>query len=214
MIPGLRLAKDPWVSERPNLSLQISSFYLKRQMWYNHRESNPQYQEEVLMSTPSVSLLSRIRQNHALEHATIHILSRRHPHPKIVARSDWNGFTVYGNLDTVMVASAASEALVRLQAGEKNLAVHPRCGTNLVVGGLVAGAASSLTLIGKERSPLKRFGNFVAAATVGILLAQPLGPIVQQYVTTSSDLRGVYIREIVREQRGKLIVHRVRVGLR
>jgi len=41
-----------------------------------------------------------------------------------------------------------------------------------------------------------------------------LGPIVQQYVTTSSDLRGVYITEIVREQRGKPIVHRVRVGVR
>lgn len=166
------------------------------------------------MSTPSVSLLTRIRQNHALEHATIHILARRHLHPRIVARSDWNGFTVYGILDTVVVASAASEALARLQAGERSLAVHPRCGTNLVVGGLVVGAASSLTLIGKERSPLTRLGRFVAAATVGIFLAHPLGPIAQQYVTTSSDLRGVYLKEIVREQRGKLIVHRVRVGLR
>ena len=166
------------------------------------------------MSTPSVSLLTRIRQNHALEHATIHILARRYPHPRIVARSDWNGFTAYGRLETVVVASAASEALARLQAGERSLAVHPRCGTNLVVGGLVAGAASSLTLIGKERSPLKRLGNFVAAATVGIFLANPLGPIVQQYVTTSYDLRSVYIKEIVREQRGKLIVHRVRVGVR
>ena len=166
------------------------------------------------MSTPSVSLLTRIRQNHALEHATIHMLARRHPHPKIIARSDWSGFTIYGKLDTVVVASATSEALARLQSGEKNLAVHPRCGTNLVVGGLVAGAASSLTLMGKERSPLKRLGNFVAAATVGIFLAQPLGPIVQQYLTTSSDLMDVHITEIVREQRGKLIVHRVRVGLR
>jgi len=165
------------------------------------------------MSTPSISLLTRIRQNHALEHATIHILARRYPHPRIVARSDWNGFTVCGSLDTAVVASAASEALARLAAGEKSLAVHPRCGTNLVVGGLVAGAVSSLTLIGKDRSPLRRLIKFVAAALVGASLAYPLGPIVQQHVTTSSDLRGVHIKEIVREQRGNLVMHRVRVGL-
>ena len=165
------------------------------------------------MGTPRVSFLTRIRQNHALEHATIHLLARRHPRPRVVARSDWNGFTVYSTLEAVGLASAVGEALARLQAGEESLAVHPRCGTNLVVGGLAAGVASSLTLIGKERSSLKRVANFVAAATLGILVARPLGPIVQQYITTSSDLRGVYIKEIIREQRGNLIMHRVRVGM-
>ena len=163
------------------------------------------------MDIRRVPFITRTRQNHALEHATIHILARRHPHPKVVARSDWNGFTIYGNLDTVVVASAASEALARLQAGEKQLAVHPRCGTNVVVGGLAAGVASSLTLMGKERSPLRRLGSFVAAAMAAFLLAYPLGPLVQQHATTCSDLKRVYIKEIVRERRGRLIVHRVRV---
>ena len=165
------------------------------------------------MGTLRASFLMKTRQNHALEHATVHILARRYPHPRIVARSDWDGFTVYGNLDTAVVASAVSEALARLQAGEKRLAIHPRCGTNLVVGGLVASAASSLTLIGKDRSPIKRFGKFIAAAMAGLLLAYPLGPIVQQHVTTTSDLKSVCIKEIVREQRGNLVMHRIRVGL-
>lgn len=164
------------------------------------------------MDTPRANLLTRTRQNHALEHATIHLLAQRHPHPRIVARSDWNGFTVYGNLDATTVASAVSEALARLQAGERHLAVHPRCGTNVVVGGLAAGAASSLTLVGKERSPWKRFSLFMAAALAGLFLAYPLGPIVQRHITTSSDLRGVRIKEIVREQRGGFVIHRVRVG--
>jgi len=163
------------------------------------------------MNTRATSILTRIRQNHALEHATIHLLARQHPAPRVVARSDWNGFTIYGTLDTARVVAAASEGLMRLQAGQKHLAVHPRCGTNVVVGGLVAGAASSLTLISKDRSPLRRFVSFVGAALAGLLLAYPLGPVFQRHVTTSSDLTGVSIREVRREQRGSLVMHRVRV---
>jgi len=164
------------------------------------------------MAASHVSLLTRTRQNHALEHATIHILARRYPHPKVVARSDWNGFTVYGNVDTVELASAVSEALARLQAGEKYLAVHPRCGTNVVVGGVAAGLASALTLTSKDRSPFRRACSFIAAGVAGFLLAYPLGPAVQQHITTCSDLRGVHIKEIIREQRGNFVTHRVRVG--
>jgi hypothetical protein len=84
-------------------------------------------------------LIRAVRQNHALEHATIHVLSWRNPQTRIVGRSTPSGFFVYGPLDTQEVASAASEALARLQQGEAHLALHPRCGTNLVVTSVLAG---------------------------------------------------------------------------
>ena len=164
------------------------------------------------MSARPPSILTRIRQSHALEHATIHLLAQQRPAPRVVARSDWNGFIVYGHLDTSRVAAAANEGLLRLQAGEKRLAVHPRCGTNVVVGGLAAVSASSLTLIGKDRSPLRRFLSFVAAAFAGLVLAYPLGPVIQQHVTTSNDLAGVRIEGIRREQHGNVVMHRIRIG--
>ena len=76
----------------------------------------------------------RIRQNHALEHATITILSGMVPDLRVSARSSSNGFIVFGDVDLGMLRRALDEALRRLQAGEAELAIHPNCGTNLAVG--------------------------------------------------------------------------------
>src|SRR5437588_8796691 len=76
----------------------------------------------------------RIRQNHALEHATITILSRVVPDLRVSARSSSSGFIIFGDVDLGQLRRALDEALQRLQAGEAELAIHPNCGTNLVVG--------------------------------------------------------------------------------
>src|SRR5260370_24870266 len=76
----------------------------------------------------------RVRQNHALEHATITILSNTVPDLRVSARSNWQGFTIFGDVDLGQLRRALDEALRRLQAGEAELAIHPNCGTNLVVG--------------------------------------------------------------------------------
>jgi hypothetical protein len=168
---------------------------------------------EASMTNTGTTLLDRIRQNHALEHATVHVLSQRRPRPRVLARSNWDGFTIYGPLETDTVVETVTEALHRLKRGESHLAIHPNCGTNLVVGGLFAGAASSLTLMGKSRSPFRRLVAFAVAALAGFALAHPLGPVFQEHLTTSSDLAGVTIREIVREQRGRFMTHRIRTRL-
>jgi hypothetical protein len=41
----------------------------------------------------------RIRQNHALEHATITILSERLPELSVSARSSSDGFIIFGDVD-------------------------------------------------------------------------------------------------------------------
>src|SRR5437773_11993241 len=76
----------------------------------------------------------RIRQNHALEHATITILSQKVSDLSVSARSSSDGFIVFGDVDLGELRHASEEALSRLQAGEAELAIHPNCGTNLAVG--------------------------------------------------------------------------------
>ena len=63
----------------------------------------------------NLPMITRIQRNHGLEHATIHILSRRNGNLSLVGRSDWHGFTLYGPVDTSEVKHAAHEALRRLR---------------------------------------------------------------------------------------------------
>jgi len=46
----------------------------------------------------SATLIRRIRQNHALEHATIALLGQRYPRTQVVGFSGPLGFTLYTNL--------------------------------------------------------------------------------------------------------------------
>jgi uncharacterized protein YqhQ len=166
--------------------------------------------EGNLMST--ISIANRVRQNHALEHATIHVLSRRNPFLRIMGRSTPAGFYIYGVTDTQEVADAASEALSRLQQGEAQLAVHPRCGTNLAVTGVLAGVAAFGATLGHTRSRLDRLPLAVMAATVAAIVAQPLAYRVQEQITTSSEVDGLHIKEVTRQEQGKLVVHKVTIG--
>ncbi len=140
----------------------------------------------------------RIRQNHALEHATITILSGMTPHLSVSARSNSNGFIIFGDVDLGQLRRAADEALLRLQAGEAELAIHPNCGTNLAVGislmtlGTLLGMASSHTRT--------RVASAAASSIAGLVAARPLGEFVQKHFTTLPDLQGVRITEIFRRK--------------
>src|SRR5438270_13376131 len=86
------------------------------------------------MNIEDIVLSRRVRRNHALEHATITILSGMVPNLTVSARSSSRGFVILGDVDLGLLRRAADEALQRLQAGEAELAIHPNCGTNLAVG--------------------------------------------------------------------------------
>ena len=150
------------------------------------------------MNLLELPLIAALRRNHGLEHATIHILSHRYPYLHLVGRSTTDGFFIYGNVPTEAVANAAVEALERLQTGERHLVIHPRCGTNLAVAGLLAGLSSFVVTWGKPRSFLDRLPRLILATTAAVMLAQPLGPIVQERVTTSTQLDNVRIKEVMR----------------
>ena len=52
----------------------------------------------------------------------------------------------------------------------------------------------------------------VLATTLGVLAAQPLGPVIQEKVTTSPNLAGVRIDAISHNKIGNMTVHRVLLG--
>jgi hypothetical protein len=159
-----------------------------------------------------LDMVNAVRQNHALEHATMHVLSRRNPYSQLMGRSTLSGYLIYGSVSTEDVAGAASEALVRLQQGEAYLAVHPRCGTNLAVTSILAGTAAFGATLGRPRSKLDRLPLALTAATLAAILAQPLAHRVQEHVTTTPEVEGLYIASVARQERGKIIAHKVVVG--
>lgn len=153
----------------------------------------------------------RIRQNHALEHATVTILTRRLPDLRLSARSSSRGFIIFADMDPAVVRTAAVEALDRLKHGEAYLAIHPNCGTNLAVGASVAMVGSVLAL--NAVRPRMRVVSALASTLAGIAVARPLGKVVQQYVTTLPDLHDVRIGEVKTRTRLRIPTVEVRTAL-
>jgi hypothetical protein len=160
------------------------------------------------MAEPHPSILLMIRQNHAVEHATMHILSRRNPQLRLLAHSDWNGFTIYGEVETEAVIEAATEGLLRLQQGENSLAIHPRCGTNLAV---PIGICGGLLLAAYSLPWEWRFTRFSLAILAGIAFAmrKPVSLAVQRHITTTSQVHAIRVRAIQHVKRQGIPVHRV-----
>ncbi|MFV2043192.1 MAG: DUF6391 domain-containing protein [Anaerolineales bacterium] len=164
-----------------------------------------------LMNQP---LLLRIRRNHGLEHATIHMLSAKYPRIPIAGRADANGFLILGRLPTDAIAESADEAAARLRAGEEHLAIHPNCGTNFLTAAVLAGLACFATLLGgrtdRARDRLERLPLAILATVLALIIAQPIGSAAQRHVTTSSEIGGLRIGEVQQLRRGRTTVHRVR----
>ena len=152
----------------------------------------------------------RLRQHHGIEHATVTVLSQRRPGTQVVARSDFGGFVVYGDVDTDSLRAAAEDALARLQHGERRLAVHPNCGTNLATAGVLTGVAALLAGSGQKRSFWwERLPSAILAATLALFVAAPLGRWLQENVTTSGEVDGLRIASVELVTGSPLAAHRV-----
>ena len=147
------------------------------------------------------------RRNHALEHATLHMLAREH-RTNMAGHSNPTGFFLLGDFSTQDVWFAATEALERLREGERGLAIHPGCGTNLATNALF-GATLSWFVMRGAKSTLMRILLIPLAVifgVIGFLIARPLGPKLQQYITTEADMGHMQIVDIIPIRKG---VHRV-----
>jgi hypothetical protein len=165
--------------------------------------------KKTLLDLP---ILSRIRRNHGLEHATLHVLEKKFPSIAMGGMSSPMGFTIVGNVTTENVAEAAIEALKRLRAGESQLVMHQNCGTNFAVAGIFAGLGAWLATIGagkRFRQKLERLPLMITLATVALIIAKPLGPWVQKQITTTGNPQGLDLVKVETTVRAGLRLHRV-----
>ena len=162
------------------------------------------YNHHMLLDLP---LILETRRNHALEHATLHILARTHK-SSMAGHSNPTGFFLLGDLQLEDIATAATEALTRLRAGESGLAIHEGCGTNMATTALLAGTFAWAPLQGARstRWRLLLMPLALAFAVFGYLLSKPLGPWLQKYITTEADMGGMQITDIRFIRKG---VHRI-----
>ena len=138
----------------------------------------------------NLSVIRRIRRNHGLEHATIHMLSRNIKNLSIAGRSTLAGFYLYGNVSTEEVEKAAAEALYRMRQGEHGLAIHPNCGTGLVTAGVMTSLVTMTGTAGMKTGLLDRLSRLptlILFSTFSLILAQPIGLALQQHFTTLGD---------------------------
>jgi hypothetical protein len=141
---------------------------------------------------------NRVRRNHALEHATITIVTERHPSVFLRGRSNRKGFYIFGDIDTEELRSAIAEALQRLRKGEEELAIHPRCGTNLAVAGILSGLSAALATQLKPRQ--NRFSYAILASLASLMVAPQLGTVTQRHLTTLADVADLEVESIQRRR--------------
>ena len=144
-------------------------------------------------------LILSTRRNHGLEHATIHILTAMKPGRPLAGRSTPFGFYLYGDVSDEDVQTAVYDARHRFEEGERQLAIHPGCGTNyLTSGAAVTLSALTVLSLGDRKARWSRWPDVLIAATLALIIAQPLGPKLQQHVTTSGDLGDLEIVSVRR----------------
>lgn len=153
----------------------------------------PTQDAELIKQLPFIPGLKEIlmlRQVHALEHATVWILSeslgsRRLNNQLLGGLSTEQGFYLYGQVNKGDLHRAVAIALQRLTNGEFDLALHPRCGTNLSVEimltfGFAVGAHLLL-----PPYPIEQILGLGMATVAAANLAPELGMLAQRYITTA-----------------------------
>jgi hypothetical protein len=96
------------------------------------------------------------------------------------------------------VRRASAEALARLRAGERELAIHPNCGTNLAVGTSVMLAGWLFALM--TLRPRARVASAAIGSVAGFASARPLGSVVQRHITTLPEVDDLRIMVVRRRQ--------------
>jgi len=181
---------------------------------YNHHEREASLSQSSITPTDILKFppISRIRRNHGLEHATLHILAHYLPHTMLAGHSDVGGFWIIGDVPSETLHFAVQEAIARLRAGESSLAIHPNCGTNYATMGALAGLAGAAAMLGsgrRLRDKLNRLPIAAILATITLIFSRPLGLLLQEQVTTSGNPGELEITMITHKTQGRVSIHRI-----
>ncbi|MEM7556419.1 MAG: DUF6391 domain-containing protein [Cyanobacteria bacterium P01_A01_bin.84] len=150
---------------------------------------------------PGLKEVLLLRQVHALEHATVWIASKSQNNQKNLKHINSNnlpsdnellgglsteqGFYIYGNVNISNLRRSANLALHRLMDGDWDLAIHPRCGTNLSVSMILTAALTLGINLFLPKGPIEQFFGLGLAATTASELTPDVGAFVQRYITTA-----------------------------
>ncbi|MEL6495273.1 MAG: DUF6391 domain-containing protein [Cyanobacteria bacterium J06623_7] len=179
------------MNEAISFNSEFNSPYLHR-----HQDTELLHQFGFI---PGLKEFLVIRQVHALEHATVWMLSDASNSPRtklttsylsadnetIGGLSTEKGFYLYGEINPLKLRQAVNSALIRLQEGEWNLALHPRCGTNSSVAALLTAGMTAAAHFTLPRSPFHQVVGMGLAAMTANYLAPDVGIYVQKYITTA-----------------------------
>ena len=143
---------------------------------------------------PGFKELLMLRQVHALEHATIWMLGSLKNHQSFGDTNDdtnigrlstERGFFLYGKVNPLQLKKAVKIALTRLQRGEWNLALHPRCGTNASVETLLTTGMILSTHLALPKEPIAQLLGLSVAGLAASCIAPEIGMSAQKYLTTA-----------------------------
>lgn len=148
---------------------------------------------------PGLKDVLMLRQVHALEHATVWVLSEnpasvgkqgnwvptRTDNETLGGLSTEKGFYLYGEVAPQELQRAVITALQRFRKGEWELAVHPRCGTNVSVALLLSAGLSLGSHLFLPKDPLSQLLGMGLGMSVASSVAPEVGEWTQKYLTTA-----------------------------
>ncbi|MCX7766416.1 MAG: DUF6391 domain-containing protein [Candidatus Sumerlaeia bacterium] len=137
----------------------------------------------------------RLRQNHSLEHATVNVIEEEVGKTNISGYAVKDGFKLYCTADMPpeFIYQAAQIGLARLKSGEHNLAIHPRCGSSLLMTHFLFSVLVIAIFVGfNYLKPV----YIITALVVINLLSRPLGALTQKFITTSPRVNDMVITEL------------------
>ena len=160
--------------------------------WFYPRQTQDSEILQQLGFIPGFKDFLMLRQVHALEHATVWVLSNlgqrqnsSQDNETLGGLSTEKGFFLYGDINSVKLKQAVRIALTRLTRGDWDLALHPRCGTNSSVAIALTTGMILTTHFILPREPIGQLLGMGLASITATYLAPEIGMSVQKYITTS-----------------------------
>ena len=160
--------------------------------WFYPRQTQDSEILQQLGFIPGFKDFLMLRQVHALEHATVWILSSlgqsqnsSQDNETLGGLSTEKGFFLYGDINSAKLKQAVRIALTRLKRGDWDLALHPRCGTNSSVAIALTTGMVLTTHLMLPREPIGQLLGMGLATMTATYLAPEVGMSVQKYITTA-----------------------------